>query len=142
MMDEATVQKINYNSVPIISYCLSEDRNGEYVEMLKEFIRQRPSVSKNLLVLTIVIYAHIFRNENYSRFFSTKIEKPTNKYESMYHDVLRKVDILLKQNVTISIPPLQFKKGVDEYLMFLQGNFSPDTTSPLFHLLDNQSTNE
>lgn len=138
-IDRATIQKINSNSVPLVCYCLSDDKNGEYLEMLEKFIEGLPTVSKNLHIILIVTYAKIFQNETYDRFFCNKIDQPTNKYERIYCEVLQKVEILQKQNKLHGLAPLELKKGVDEYRMFLQDDFHPKQPSTFFNLLRSDS---
>ena len=77
--------------------CLSDDKNGEYLEMLENSWKDSPRFLRNLHIIMVVTYRKIFQNETYDRFFYNKIEQ-TNKYEHIYCEVLRKVEILQKQN--------------------------------------------
>ena len=72
--------------------------------------------------------------------FATKLKKPSNKFESVYYDVLQKVEIILNRDETIGIPPLELKKGVDQYRTLLQDNTNPDQPSPFFNLLLDRTT--
>ena len=85
----------------------------------------------------IVIYSKIYQNENYGRFFSSKINKPTSKYENLFYNILQKIEILQEQNELVDIPPLQLIRGVYEYLMYAQCDIPPDQPSTFFNLLIN-----
>ncbi|MDA1056988.1 MAG: hypothetical protein O3A58_04070 [Proteobacteria bacterium] len=137
-LDKQTFQKIN--STALADYCTSVDTNGDHLKTLEKFVNELPLVSKNLHTIFIVTYAKIFHNEKYDRLFSKKIEEPSNKLESVYYDVLLKVDIILQRNEANGIPPLELKKGVDQYRCLLQDKITPDQPSPFFNLLLDRST--
>ena len=137
-MDKQTFQKIN--STPFADYCTSVDTNGDFLQTLEKFVNELPLVPKNIHTIHVVIYAKIFHNEKYDRFFSDKIEKPSNKFESVYYDVLQKVEIILQRNEANGIPPLELKKGVDQYRTLLQDKTTPDQPSPFFNLLLDRTT--
>lgn len=138
-MDGPTIQKISYNFYPIISYCLCEDDTGENIDLLNSYMESLPPLTKNLNSIGIVIYSKICRNEIYHKAFSSKITEPGNKIEHSYHDTLLKVKNLLESDVTSSVPHLQLKKGVDEYIGFQQHNNIPEDPSPMFDLMLKQS---
>jgi hypothetical protein len=138
-MDGPTIQKIKHNFDPIICYCVCEDESGENVEMLDSYMESLPPLTKNLNVMGILTLAKIFRNEKYHDAFSSKMSEPGNKIEHSYHDILLKVEKLLKNEDTTSIPGLELKRGVDQYSGFLKDNNIPEETSPMFDLLLKQS---
>jgi len=140
-MDGPTIEKISYNFYPIISYCLCEDEGGENIDLLDSYMEALPALTKNLNTIGIVIYSKILKNETYLKAFASKITEPGNKIELFYHDILLKVENLLENEDTTSIPGLELKRGVDQYVGFLQDNNIPDETSPMFDLLADNRTN-
>ncbi len=140
-MDGPTIQKINYNFFPIICYCACEDDSGENIELLDSYMESLPPLTKNLNFMGILIYSKIFRNEKYHKAFASKVTEPSNKIEHCYHDILLKVENLLENENTNTIPGLELKRGVDQYVAFLLDNNTPEDTSPMFDLLADNRTN-
>ena len=134
-----SIQKISASFFPITSYCACEDANGENIVLLDSYVESLPPLSKNLNTIRIVIYSKIYGNEMYHKAFSAKLTEPGNKIEHSYNNTLRHVENVLKDPQTPSIPRLQLKKGVDQYLVFVQDNYVPEEPSPMFDLLLKQS---
>jgi hypothetical protein len=138
-MDAPTIQKISASLVPIISYCICEDDIGENIDLLDFYIKSLPSLTKNTLIVLIVIYSKIFRNLLYLKAFSPRITEPSNKCEHYYNETLLKVENLLEKKEISSKPGLQLKKGVDQYIGYLQDNNIPEEPTHMFDLLLKQS---
>lgn len=134
-----SIQKISASFFPITSYCACEDATGENIVLLDSYMESLPPLSKNLNTIRIVIYSKIYGNEMYLKTFSSKLTEPGNKIEHSYNKTLRHVENVLENPQTPPIPRLQLKRGVDQYLVFVQDNNVPEEPSPMFDLLSNQS---
>jgi len=141
-MDPPTIQKINFNYMPAFSYCLMEDHKGEYLEVLQKFIDTHPPLTVNGSVILIIIYSKIFENERYFEEFAEMVQKPSSKNEIYYHDTLLKVEILLKEKRFLDLSYLQRKEGLEQYIMYLLDNHTPEEPSSFYDLLIKQSTAE
>ena len=122
---------------PILSYCLSEDKDGHYVGLMDSYMEDLPVVTKNLISTIIVIYSRILNADSYLTAFSSNITKPSNKLEQNCHNTLLKVENLIENQKILEIPKLELKRGIDQYLKFLKDNNLPDDCSPMFDLLVN-----
>ena len=135
--DDSSIQKIDQAMLPIFSYCLSEDIVGSKIELLESYLKPFPPVTKNLSIIGIVIYSKVFRNEKYYNSFFDKIVEPSSNLELYWKNTLFKVEKLLDNGITTSIPSLEIQKGVDQYLGNTQNSTTPIDTSPMFDLLVN-----
>ena len=119
-----------------------EDHKGEYLEVLQKFIDTHPPLTVNGSVILIIIYSKIFENERYFQEFAKMVQKPSSKNEIYYHDTLLKVEILLKDKRFLDLSYLQRKEGLEQYIMYLLDNHTPEEPSSFYDLLIKQSTAE
>ena len=120
---------------PILNYCLFEDNDGQYVDLMNSYVNSCPTVTTNLITSSIVIHAKVLGNHKYIDAFYSKLAQPKSKLEHSYHNLLLKIENLVDTQKLGGIPELQLKRGVDQYIKFLQDNNKPAKCSPMFELL-------
>ena len=134
-INKSELLKIKNWLYPITSYCLSEDTEGKYIELLKMYNESLPKVSKNINCTRIVTYSRIFNAGKYFSAFCSSSIKPSNKLEENFNNTLLKVENLVDIQKLGGIPKLELKRGVDQYIKFLNDNKKPDKCSAMFELL-------
>ena len=120
---------------PILYYCLFEDNDGQYIDLLKSYVNSCPTVTMNLITVSVVIFAKLLGNHKYIEAFYSNLAQPNSKLEHSYHNLLLKIENLVNTQKLGGIPKLELKKGVDQYIKFLKDNNKPDKCSPMFELL-------
>jgi hypothetical protein len=135
-INKARLIKIRNWCNPIIYYCLFEDTDGEYVGLMNSYNEDLPVVTKNLITITIVIYSKIIHSDKYLSFFNSHVTQASNKIEQNYHNILLKVENLIQDQKLDKINMLDLKKGIDQYIIFLNNNKRPDKCNIMFELLN------
>ena len=134
-INKSEILKINNRLYPIISYCLSEDVEGEYVDLMNSYVNSFPADTMNLITNRIIIYAKVLGNHKYLEAFYSNLAQPKTKLEHSYQNLLLKIENLVDTQKLSDIPELELKRGVDQYIKFLKDNNKPDKCSPMFELL-------
>lgn len=120
---------------PILYYCLFEDDDGQYIDLLKSYVNSCPTVTMNLITVSVVIFAKLLGNHKYIEAFYSNLAQPKTKLEHSYQNLLLKIENLVDTQKLSDIPELELKRGVDQYIKFLKDNNKPDKCSPMFELL-------
>ena len=138
-MNETTIRNIRFSHAPIINYCTSKDLEGEYLYILNKFLETHPPLTVNGTIIYILIYSKIFDNDKYFQEFKAKVKEPSSKNENTYHELLLKVEILLREKEVSGLAPLQLQEGVDQYIKYALDKKTPEQPSLFFDLLLDQS---